>query len=133
YLLGHERLTTGRIGASKRELAKLKEIAWKQMKDGRPLMEDARFRDKVSRLSRAHRARDHEPALPRPAARRPRPGRRSIDAQDQGNRDPAGADRIDDAGARAARAAVPAARRRQRLRRIRGRAGPTPLQFPPPP
>src|SRR5207302_1479099 len=50
YLLGHERLTTGRIGASKRELAKLKEIASKQMKDGRPLMRDARFRDKVSRL-----------------------------------------------------------------------------------
>src|SRR5467141_1417677 len=50
YLLGHERLTTGRIGASKRELAKLKEFASKQMKDGRPLMEDARFRDKVSRL-----------------------------------------------------------------------------------
>ena len=50
YLLGHERLTTGRIGASKRELAKLKEIASKQMKDGRPLMQDARFRDKVSRL-----------------------------------------------------------------------------------
>src|SRR5437660_6548593 len=49
YLLGHERLTTGRIGASKRELAKLKEIASKQMKDGRPLMQDARFRDKVSR------------------------------------------------------------------------------------
>src|SRR5712692_3500846 len=50
YLLGYERLTTGGIGASKRELAKLKEIASKQMKDGRPLMQDARFRDKVSRL-----------------------------------------------------------------------------------
>src|SRR5204863_1526564 len=50
YLLGHERLTTGRIGASKRELAKLKEFASKQMKDGRPLLEDARFRDRVSRL-----------------------------------------------------------------------------------
>ena len=50
YLLGHERLTTGRIGASKRELARLKEIASKQTKDGRPLMEESRFRDKVSRV-----------------------------------------------------------------------------------
>ena len=50
YLLGYERLSTGRIGASKRELAKLKEFASKQLKDGRPLMEDARFRDRVSRL-----------------------------------------------------------------------------------
>src|SRR5438309_4890535 len=50
YLLGYERLTSGGIGASKRELAKLKEIASKQMKDGGPLMEDARFRDKISRL-----------------------------------------------------------------------------------
>src|SRR5438046_1674930 len=49
YLLGYERLSTGRIGASKRELAKLKEFASKQLKDGRPLMEDARFRDRVSR------------------------------------------------------------------------------------
>src|SRR6267142_6419919 len=50
YLLGYERLTAGRIGASKRELARLKEFASKQLKDGRPLMEDARFRDRVSRL-----------------------------------------------------------------------------------
>jgi alkylation response protein AidB-like acyl-CoA dehydrogenase len=50
YLLGHERMNTGRIGASKRELAKLKEFAAAQKKDGRPLMEDVRFRDRVSRL-----------------------------------------------------------------------------------
>jgi len=50
YLLGYERLTAGRIGASKRELARLKEFASKQMKDGRPLMEDPRFRDRVSLL-----------------------------------------------------------------------------------
>ena len=51
YLLGHERMNTGRIGASKRELAKLKEFAARQTgDDGRPLTEDARFRDKLTRV-----------------------------------------------------------------------------------
>jgi alkylation response protein AidB-like acyl-CoA dehydrogenase len=50
YLLGHERMNTGRIGASKRELAKLKEFAAQQPKDGKSLMDDPRFRDKLSRL-----------------------------------------------------------------------------------
>ncbi len=51
YLLGHERMNTGRIGASKRELAKLKEFAGRQQgDDGRPLTEDARFRDKLTRV-----------------------------------------------------------------------------------
>jgi len=50
YLLGHERMNTGRIGASKRELAKLKEFAAAQVKDGRPLIDDPRFRDKLTRL-----------------------------------------------------------------------------------
>lgn len=50
YLLGHERLNTGRIGASKREMLKLKEIAARTTKDGRPLLDDPRFRDKVSRV-----------------------------------------------------------------------------------
>jgi alkylation response protein AidB-like acyl-CoA dehydrogenase len=50
YLLGHERMNTGRIGASKRELAKLKEFAAQQPGNGKSLMEDPRFRDKLSRL-----------------------------------------------------------------------------------
>ncbi len=51
YLLGHERMNTGRIGASKRELAKLKEFAAKQPgDDDRPLLEDVRFRDRLSRV-----------------------------------------------------------------------------------
>jgi alkylation response protein AidB-like acyl-CoA dehydrogenase len=45
YLLGHERMNTGRIGASKRELAKLKEFA-----AARGIMDDVRFRDRLSRL-----------------------------------------------------------------------------------
>jgi alkylation response protein AidB-like acyl-CoA dehydrogenase len=43
YLLGYERMNTGRIGASKRELAKLKESS-AHMKD------DVRFRDRLARL-----------------------------------------------------------------------------------
>jgi len=51
YLLGHERMGTGRIGASKRELAKLKQFAAAQTgDDGRPLTEDPRFRDKLTRV-----------------------------------------------------------------------------------
>ena len=50
YLLGHERMNTGRIGASRRELAKLKEFAARQKKGGGSLMDDPRFRDKLSRL-----------------------------------------------------------------------------------
>jgi alkylation response protein AidB-like acyl-CoA dehydrogenase len=44
YLLGYERMNTGRIGASKRELAKLKEFA--SSRD----ISDLRFKDRLSRL-----------------------------------------------------------------------------------
>jgi len=50
YLLGHERMNTARIGTSKRELENLKEVAAAQSKDGRPLIEDVRFRDRLTRL-----------------------------------------------------------------------------------
>jgi len=50
YLLGHERMNTGRIGVSKRELSKLKEFAAGQVKDGKPLIDDVRFRDKMARV-----------------------------------------------------------------------------------
>ena len=70
YLLGHERMNTARIGDSKRELARLKEFAAAPAKDGKPLIDDPRFRDRLSRArDRADGARDHQPALPRPAAR----------------------------------------------------------------
>ncbi|MFM1987515.1 MAG: hypothetical protein RJA99_472 [Pseudomonadota bacterium] len=51
YLLGHERLNTGRIGGSKRELARLKQYAAQQV-DGRGnrLIDDPRFRDKLTRV-----------------------------------------------------------------------------------
>jgi alkylation response protein AidB-like acyl-CoA dehydrogenase len=50
YLLGYERMGTGRIGQSKRELARLKELAANTMKDGRPLLDDPRFRDRLTRV-----------------------------------------------------------------------------------
>jgi alkylation response protein AidB-like acyl-CoA dehydrogenase len=50
YLLGHERMGTGRIGMSKRELAKLKAFAKIQVKDGKPLSEDTRFKDKIAQV-----------------------------------------------------------------------------------
>jgi alkylation response protein AidB-like acyl-CoA dehydrogenase len=43
YLLGYERMNTGRIGESKRQLAKLKEFS-------SALKDDPRFRDRLSRL-----------------------------------------------------------------------------------
>jgi len=50
YLLSHERLNTARIGTSRRELERLKTFAAEQVKNGRSLMDDPRFRDKVSRV-----------------------------------------------------------------------------------
>jgi alkylation response protein AidB-like acyl-CoA dehydrogenase len=50
YLLGHERMNTARIGGSRRELEKLKELAARETKGGKPLLEDVRFRDRLTRV-----------------------------------------------------------------------------------
>src|ERR687892_641035 len=50
HLLGYERMGTGRIGVSKRELLKVKEVAAAAQKDGKPLLDDPRFRDRLSRV-----------------------------------------------------------------------------------
>jgi alkylation response protein AidB-like acyl-CoA dehydrogenase len=50
YLLGYERMNSGRIGGSKRQLARLKELARTQVKRGRPLIENPRFQDRISRV-----------------------------------------------------------------------------------
>lgn len=50
YLLGHERMNTARIGTSRRELEKLKQFAAGQTKDGKSLLDDVRFRDRLSRV-----------------------------------------------------------------------------------
>ncbi len=49
YLLGHERMGSASVGASRRELASLRALAAREKKNGKPLMEDARFRDRLSR------------------------------------------------------------------------------------
>ena len=50
YLLTHERVNVARLGESKRELRGLKEIARRCRGNGRPLIEDARFRDRIAEL-----------------------------------------------------------------------------------
>lgn len=50
YLLGHERMGSGSVGASRRELAALRALAGRELKNGKPLLEDVRFKDKISRV-----------------------------------------------------------------------------------
>ena len=50
YLLGHERMGSARVGASRRELVALRELAASERKNGRPLLDDPRFRDRLSRV-----------------------------------------------------------------------------------
>jgi alkylation response protein AidB-like acyl-CoA dehydrogenase len=50
FLLGHERTNIAGIGASKRELARLKQIASQERKHGRPLLEDPLFAARVAQV-----------------------------------------------------------------------------------
>jgi len=50
FLLTHERTNNAGIGACKRALKKLKEIAADQVANGRPLIEDSRFRDRIAQV-----------------------------------------------------------------------------------
>lgn len=50
FLLANERTGIARVGASKRELKRLKEIAAAEREGGRPLIEAPRFRDKLARV-----------------------------------------------------------------------------------
>jgi alkylation response protein AidB-like acyl-CoA dehydrogenase len=50
FLLGHERTNIAGIGASKRELNRLKEIAGKELKNGRPLAQDPLFAARVAQV-----------------------------------------------------------------------------------
>ena len=49
YLLGHERMGSARTGALRREMSALKALASSEQRDGHSLMQDSRFRDRVSR------------------------------------------------------------------------------------
>jgi alkylation response protein AidB-like acyl-CoA dehydrogenase len=50
FLLGHERTNIAAIGASKRELARLKRIAAGQEKDGRPITKDPSFAARLAQV-----------------------------------------------------------------------------------
>ena len=50
FLLGHERTGIAGVGRSKRELKKLKDIARREAASGRPLIENARFRDRIAQV-----------------------------------------------------------------------------------
>ena len=49
YLLGHERMGSARTGALRREMAALQALAERESTDGHSLMDDTRFRDRISR------------------------------------------------------------------------------------
>jgi alkylation response protein AidB-like acyl-CoA dehydrogenase len=50
FLLSHERSGNAGIGACKRALKKLKQIATEQPANGKPLIEDSRFRDRIAQV-----------------------------------------------------------------------------------
>ena len=50
FLLGHERTGIAGVGRCKRELKKLKDIARREAASGRPLIENARFRDRIAQV-----------------------------------------------------------------------------------
>ena len=50
FLLGNERTNIARIGVSKQRVARIRELAGKEMSSGRPLIEDERFREKLASI-----------------------------------------------------------------------------------
>ncbi len=50
YLLGYERMGTGNIAVSKRELARVKTLAARAQVNGGTLLDDPRFRDRLTRV-----------------------------------------------------------------------------------
>jgi alkylation response protein AidB-like acyl-CoA dehydrogenase len=50
FLLGHERTNIAGVGASKRELQRLKQIAARQQKHGKPLSEDLVFAGRIAQV-----------------------------------------------------------------------------------
>ena len=50
YLLGHERSIIAGVAASKRELAALKEVARREVRNGRPLAEDPLFAARIAQV-----------------------------------------------------------------------------------
>ncbi len=103
YLLGHERTSIARVGTSKRELRFLKRIAAGQRRNGRsPPGGSGVRRPRGLAGNRPDGAGGDRAARGQPGSERARAGPRGLDAEDQGLRDPAGADRADGRRDRAA-------------------------------
>ncbi|TWG93199.1 pimeloyl-CoA dehydrogenase large subunit [Mesorhizobium sp. J18] len=50
FLLGNERTNIARVGISKQRVARIRELAAKEMSGGRPLLDDPRFREKLASI-----------------------------------------------------------------------------------
>jgi len=50
FLLGHERIGIARVAFSKKQLSRLKAIAAREQKDGQPLIQDPRFRERIAEV-----------------------------------------------------------------------------------
>ena len=101
YLLGHERTGIAGVARSKAQLRRIREIAANEMSGGCPLAEDRRFRERLAEIEVDLMALEHtilRIVSAMNAGATPRPG--GVDPQDQGHRDPAGADRGADADRR---------------------------------
>ena len=107
FLLGNERTGIARIGASKERLRRIRELAAAVKSDGRPIIEDPRFLEKLDRgRDRAQGARDEPDARRRrgKTSREGQAGSGLVHSQDQGVRAAAGHHRVDDGGDRSVRA-----------------------------
>ena len=92
FLLGHERTNIAGIGIAKRELERLKRIAAQETKNGKPLLEDPMFAARVAQVEIDLMALEitNLRVLSAEAEHRGA-GAGSVDPEDQGHRDPAGA------------------------------------------
>ncbi len=50
YLLGHERTWTADVGQSRKQLARVRQVATEELVDGKPLLDDPAFRTKVAEV-----------------------------------------------------------------------------------
>jgi len=98
FLLGNERTGIARVGVSKERIRRIKELASKVESGGRPVMEDAKFREKLAEveielkaleLTQLRVVADEASTARASPTRRPR-------AEDQGLGNPAGHHRTPD-------------------------------------
>ncbi len=111
FLLGNERTNIARVGMSKQRIARIRELAGKEMSGGRPLIEDPRFREKLASVEIELKALELT-QLRVVAADAKRGNRKAgsglIDPEDQGLGDPAGDHAPADGGHGSLRHALPA-------------------------